>query len=361
MSLAELGWGPFFEAHFKAFRAEGLIPARVAREERDLYGLYGEFGRRSAEVTGRMRHLARTRMELPAVGDWVAAAMPSGDGPATIQTVLPRKSRISRHQAGPVTIEQIIAANIDVAFLVSGLDGGRNFHVPTIERYVTLARESGASPVVLLNKSDLCADPAACAALVEHASPGVPVHALSALAGHGLDVLRQYLVAGKTAVFLGRSGVGKSLLINRLVGSDLLPIGDVRLSDREGRHTTTWREMILIPSGGIVIDTPGMREIQLWGGGDEAVAEFPEIEALALTCKFSDCRHLTEPGCAVLAAVAAGTIDAARLNHFRNLRDTKEQLGQKQLEKVRMERKAAHKRSSEKNKNAGKNNPKERD
>ncbi len=358
MSLAALGWQEFFETRFEASRKEGLEPARVAREERDLFGVYSVRGRLAAEVSGRVRHEARSRAELPAVGDWVAIEVPPGGGTAVIHAVLPRRSRISRHQAGPVTEEQIIAANIDVAFLVSGLDGGRNFHLPTLQRYATLAWESGAVPVALLNKRDLCANVEACVADAEGAVPGVPVHAISALLGQGLDDLRQYLAAGKTAVFLGRSGVGKSMLINRLVGRDLLPVGEVRESDREGRHVTTWREMILLPSGGIVIDTPGIREIQLWGDGAGVSAEFPDIEELALGCRFSDCRHITEPGCAVKAALDAGTLDAARLENYRKLHKEMEHLARKQDEKARLVEKARRKAFGRLVKRFNKDNPK---
>lgn len=360
MSLDDLGWSRFFETHFEAFRKEGLAPARVAREERNLFGVYSEFGRLAAEVTGRMRHEARSRTDLPAVGDWVAIAPLASEGKATIHAVLPRRSRISRHQAGPRTEEQIIASNIDVAFLVSGLDGGRNYHVPTIQRYVTLAWESGAAPVVLLNKCDLCTQSPARVTEVEAAAPGVPVHAISALVGLGLDELRRYLGVGKTAVFLGRSGVGKSKLINRLVGRELLPIADVRESDREGRHTTTWREMILLPTGGIVIDTPGMREIQLWGGGEGVAAEFPDIEELALGCRFSDCQHGSEPGCAVKAAIAEGKFDAARLESWRKLQKETEHLARQQDEKARLAEKARKKELAREIKRVNRDNPKNR-
>jgi len=340
MSLAELGWHAFFEPHFEAFRKQGLVPARVAREERDLFGVYGEVGRLTAEVSGRMRHEARSRGELPAVGDWVAIAPRPDEGQATIHAVLPRRSRFSRRQAGPETEEQILAANIDVAFLVSGLDGGRNFHLPTIRRYATLAWESGAGPVILLNKCDLCTEVEARVAAVGPVAPGVPVHAVSALVGHGMDDVRRYLEVGKTAVFLGRSGVGKSALINRLLGQDLLPVGAVRESDRRGRHTTTWRELILLPGAGVVIDTPGIRELQFWGDEEGVVAEFPDIEELSLGCRFRDCRHRTEPGCAVLAALAAGTLDADRLESYHSVQRELEDLAQRRDEKARLAEKA---------------------
>ena len=360
IDLKQLGWDEKLEAHFAPHGAAGLVPARVAREERDRFDVYGEMGRIPAEVSGKMRHDARSRAELPAVGDWVAIAPSKAEGSAIIHAVLPRRSRFARHQAGPLTEQQILAANIDVAFLVSGLDGGRNFHLPTVRRYVTLAWESGAVPVILLNKCDLCADPAARVAEVEAVTPGVPVHAVSALLSQGIDELRRYLGVGKTAVFLGRSGVGKSMLINRLLGRDLLPIADVRESDREGRHTTTWREMILLESGGIVIDTPGIRELQLWGDGDGVAAEFPDIEEIALGCRYSDCRHRTEPACAVKAAVAAGTLDAGRLEAFRAVQEEMEHLAQKQDEKARIVAKARGRQMHKRIKEVKKHNPKRR-
>ena len=358
MSLAELGWNPFFETHFEAFRKEGLVPARIAREERDLFGVYSEIGRLAAEVTGRMRHEARSRTELPAVGDWVAIAPRAGEGAATIHAVLPRRSRLSRKQSGATTEEQILAANIDVAFLVSGLDGGRNFHLPTIERYLTLARASGATPVILLNKSDLCAEAAARAVSVEPIAHGVPVHAVSALLGHGLDDVRRHLEVGKTAVFLGRSGVGKSALINGLLGSELLPVGAVRESDRRGRHTTTWREMILLPGAGVVIDTPGIRELEFWGGEQEGVvAQFTDIEKMALGCRFSDCHHRSEPGCAVLAAVAAGTLDAERLESYHSVQSEIAGMTHRRREKAYLAGKAKKKQLQNRHKRRAQSRP----
>ena len=358
MDLKSFGWSDFFEAHFAPHGEAGLVPARVAREERDLFGVYCEAGRVAAEISGKMRHDARSRAELPAVGDWVAIEAPPGGGTAIIHAVLPRKSRISRRQPGEKTDEQVLAANIDVAFLVSALDGSRNFHLPTIERYAVMAWESGAEPVVLLNKCDLCAEADARVVEVEAIAPGVPVLAVSALDGRGLDAVRAHLVAGKTAVFLGRSGVGKSMLINRLFGSELLPIGDVRASDLEGRHTTTWREMILLPTGGVVIDTPGMRELQAWDAASGIAEGFDEIEELALGCRFGDCRHLTEPGCAVKAAVDAGTLDAERLARFQNLQKEAEHLARKQDEKLRLVEKARQRSFGRMVKRFNEDNPK---
>ncbi len=373
MSLVDLGWGEFFETRFAPFREKGLIPARVAREERDLFGVYCEAGRLAAEVTGRMRHEARLRAELPAVGDWVAVEVPPGGGTAIIHAVLPRRSRISRRQPGEKTAEQVLAANVDTIFLVSALDGSRNYHLPTIERYVVMAFESGAEPVVLLNKCDLCDEFPARIAEVEAVAPGVAVHAMSALRGDGLDALRAHLGAGKTAVFLGRSGVGKSMLINRLVGRELLPVGEIRANDLEGRHTTTWREMILLPAdGGIVIDTPGMRELQAWGirkgsgpltatGGAAAFSSgFDDIEEIALGCRFSDCRHLTEPACAVKAAVESGALDPARLERFHNLRQQAEHLARLQDEKARLNEKSAGRKMARMTREVNKHNPKRR-
>ncbi len=358
ITLSRLGWSPFFETHFEPFRTQGLAPARVARQERDRFVLYSELGRLDAQLTGRTRHHAVSRTELPAVGDWVAVAPLPAESRATIHAVLPRRSRISRHQAGPLTEEQVIAANIDVAFLVSGLDGGRNFHLPTIQRYVTLAWESGAMPVVLLNKSDLCPEPDQRVFEVESAAPGVPVHAVSALLDLGLDPLRPLLGTGKTAVFLGRSGVGKSLLINRLAGQNLALTAQVRPSDREGRHTTTWREMILLDSGGVVIDTPGMREIQLWGEGEGLATEFSDIEALALKCKFRNCHHRTEPGCAVLAAIAEGALEPKRLEDYLKLEKEMTHLARKQDAKARILDKAQKKAFSRHCHRFSRHNPK---
>jgi ribosome biogenesis GTPase / thiamine phosphate phosphatase len=317
MNLIDLGWNSHFQKQFEPFRTEGLIPARIAQEHKNVYLAIGEKGEYSAEISGKFRYLANGRQEMPAVGDW-AAISEREQGKATIQALLPRQSAFVRKEAGQRTAEQVVAANIDVVFIVSGLDG--NFNVNRIERYLTLTYESGALPVILLNKSDLCDDLDSIIDKVESRAIGIPVLALSAACGQGLDGLLAHLEAGKTAAFLGSSGVGKSSIINRLLGEDRLAVKALRENDSRGRHTTTHRELIVLPKGGIVIDTPGMRELQVWGDDQGLKEVFDDIEELAANCRFRDCGHHKEPGCAVRAAVDEGNLEAARFQSYQKLR-----------------------------------------
>ena len=232
---------------------------------------------------------------------------------------LPRRSRFSRRAAGDPTEEQIVAANVDTVFLVSGLDG--DFNPRRIERYVFVAMESGAAPVVVLNKADLVQDRDARVAEVRALAPDVPVHAVSCRNPDTLDVLRHYLTLGHTGALLGSSGVGKSTIVNRLIGRDLLPTRDVRESDSRGRHTSTARQLVPLPGGGLLIDTPGMRELQLWDSGEGMIGTFGDIEELAASCRFRDCRHRQEPGCAVRAGVAGGALSPGRLESYHKLQD----------------------------------------
>jgi ribosome biogenesis GTPase len=314
--LEKYGWNDRFAAAFAETAGAGRIPARVVLEHTHIYRVAIEDGETLARVSGRLRHRAAIRSEFPAVGDWVALE-PVSDGEARIHAVLPRVSRFSRHAAGDATEEQVVAANIDVVFLVGGLD--RDFNPRRLERYLVVAWESGATPVILLNKADLVDAPEQYADHVRAIAPGVDVHALSARDPQTLDVVRQYLSVGCTAALLGSSGVGKSTIVNRLVGFDLLRTQDVRVTDNRGRHTSTARQLVLLESGGILIDTPGMRELQLWESGDALGDTFADIVSAAESCRFRDCRHLQEPGCAVRAAVASGAVPAARLDSFHKL------------------------------------------
>ena len=316
MSLQSLGWNARFESLFIPHRDHGLVPARVAREDRARYTVLDESGARSAELAGRLRHDARTRAELPAVGDWVALR-PGAASSAVIDAVLPRASSFTRKVAGETTEEQVVAANVDAVFLVCGLDG--DFNPRRLERYLTAAWESGAEPVVVLNKADLASDLEARIAEAEDVAPGAAVVPLSALAGEGLSALAPWLTIGRTVALLGSSGVGKSTLANALLGAARQATAEVRESDSRGRHTTTHRELLPLPGGALLLDTPGMRELQLWGGEDSLGGSFPEIDELADDCRFGDCQHETEPGCAVLEAVASGALDEERLRSWRKL------------------------------------------
>jgi len=322
MNLRELGWNRSFDQQFEQFRNQALVPGRIAQEHKYKYIVYSEHGELKAEVSGRFRHRARSRSEFPAVGDWIALSARPDEGRATIHALLPRKSSFSRRavlsggmpDSGGKTEEQVLAANVDTVFLVSGLD--REFNLRRIERYLTVAWDSGATPITVLNKADVCPDVKGRIKQVESIALGVAVHAVSAEENEGLDVLYQYLSNDRTVAFLGSSGVGKSTIINSLLGTDRLKVDAVREYDNKGRHTTSYRQMILLPNGGIVIDTPGMREIQIWGDEQGLRKTFEDIEELATQCRFRDCRHQSEPGCAIRQAIEDGTVDTGRFRNY---------------------------------------------
>lgn len=313
--LAALGWNDFFATAFAGL-PDGLVPARVI-QQRGLYGVGAEEGDFLAVPSGRFRHESLGPMDYPAVGDWVALRLPEGEGQALIHSLLPRRSCFSRKGAGRRPEEQVVAANVDTVFLVSGLDN--DYNPRRIERYLAAAWDSGAQPVILLNKADRCADPQACRDEIEALALGVSVHVLDALHGEGVGELREHLAPGRTVALLGSSGVGKSTILNRLLGGDVQRTREVREGDDRGQHTTTHRELFLSPEGWLVIDTPGMRELQLWDSDEGLQSVFSDVEDLAAQCPFSDCRHETEPGCAVLAALEDGTLPAERLESFRKL------------------------------------------
>ena len=296
------------------------MPARVAIEFNYIYRLYAETGELQAQHAGRLRHEAQSREELSAVGDWVAARPAAGEATATIEAILPRRSRFSRKVAGELTEEQIVAANVDTVFLVMGLDG--DYNPRRLERYLLLAFESGARPVILLNKSDVANHLSDDIDEIRSLAVGIPVHAISAKTGSGIELIENYLGPGRTGALLGSSGVGKSTLVNALVGEERLKTRDVRASDSRGRHTTRNRQLILLPgSRGLLVDTPGMRELQLWTQNEGARETFDDILELAAGCHFTDCRHRDEPRCAVKQAVEDGTLAADRLEGFLKLQD----------------------------------------
>jgi ribosome biogenesis GTPase len=347
MHLINIGWDEYFREAFYSMDMKGCVPARVAQEHKGRYILLGETGDLTAELSGRFVHTADARSQFPAVGDWVVMQPVDSGRRGVIHAVLPRRSYLSRKAVlagGPKygpgrTEEQILSANVDIAFLISGLD--EEFNLRRIERYLTVAWEGGVTPVILLNKADLRDNLEDLIQEVEAVAMAVPIHAISALENEGLEVIDDLLGPGRTAVFLGSSGVGKSSIINCLLNEERQAIFEVSDFKSRGRHTTTLREMIILPSGGIVIDTPGIREIQLWTDENGLSTSFDDIEAFAAECRFRDCHHKDEPGCAVRRAVADGRLDDSRLlnyfklqkelHHLARRRDTRAQ----QIEKAK--------------------------
>lgn len=315
--LTAWGWDAGFDAAFAPHRLAGLVPTRVVTATAGDYGVIAPDGERRATLSGRLRHAAADPTELPAVGDWVALE-PAVDGAddARIVAVLPRRSAFLRHAPGDRSEAQVLAANVDTVFLVAALT--RDLNPRRMERYLGAAWASGASPVVVLNKADLCADIGSAVRRIEGVAPGVPVVAVSAVARDGFDRLTPHLVAGRTVALLGSSGVGKSTLVNALLGEERQLVRATREDDERGRHTTTSRELIRLPGGSLILDTPGMRSLALWD--DEGIERaFADIEALAVACRFNDCAHDREPGCAVRSAIEAGELASARLESRRKL------------------------------------------
>ncbi|MDY6902601.1 MAG: ribosome small subunit-dependent GTPase A [Cyanobacteriota bacterium] len=348
MNLEYLGWNDFFASNFEQLRQQELTVARVAIEHRNSYVLHSEIGEVSGEVTGKFRHQA-TQAEFPAVGDWVVISLRESEKSATIHSVLPRKSKFSRQSAGGITSEQIVAANVDTVFLVSGLDG--DFNPRRIERYLILAWESGANPVILLNKADLCQNLEDCLNKVENIALGVPIITISAANSQGLEALQPFLQPGQTVALLGSSGVGKSTITNQLKGEAIQAVKAVRQGDDRGRHTTTHRELILLPNGSLIIDTPGMREIQIWASEDSLQSTFEDIETLAEECRFRDCQHINEPGCAVQQALQDGKLNNSRFLSYQKLQKELDYLNRKQDQKVYIDNKKRWKKVSKAIKN----------
>lgn len=336
MKLQALGWNAYFDAEWNSTERSDERPARVTAQHRDLWEVVGEFGEGRAEPSGKLRLAAEEGDDWPAVGDWVAIAGEPGQG-TTIRTVLPRRTQLVRKEAGRRVAPQVLAANVDTIFLLLGLDG--DYNPRRMERYLAQLWDSGSRVVLLLNKADICREAETRAEAMRRSAPGVDVICASGLTGKGLASLEPYLGFGQTVVLLGSSGVGKSTLLNRMLNSEKQATAPVRESDSRGRHTTTARQLFFLPVGAMVIDTPGLRELQLWDAGDGVAHAFSDLDALARQCRFRNCTHTGEPGCAVAEAIQGGQLEPERLDNQRKLLREQAFLERKQDKGVEAENK----------------------
>ncbi len=316
MNLENLGWNPYFHEHYSKHLNDNLIPARVSFQSKGIYRLLSGKGELLAEIAGSLIYKSPGSENLPVCGDWVLADNPENTNRILIRFLLPRRTSFSRKQAGTAVGRQVIASNIDTVCLVSGLDA--DFNPRRIERYLAIAWESGANPVIILNKADLCTEVATRLRETESLAPGIPVFAVSATDGLGMESILSCAGTGQTIALLGSSGVGKSSIVNRLLESSVQDVRETDPDTGRGMHTTSARHLFLLPSGGLIMDTPGMRELQVWSLDTGLDSTFEDITSLAEQCRFRDCSHQTEPGCRVRAAVARGELDGGRLaNYFK--------------------------------------------
>lgn len=344
MNLKQLGWNETLQESFKSYELEGFSIGRVALEHKHLYRVITTNGEVLAEVSGKFRFEAINRESYPAVGDWVVMSIRENEGKATIHAILPRYSKFSRKVAGSVTEEQIVASNVNTVFIVNALNN--DFNVRRIERYLLMAWESGANPVIVLTKADLCNNVEENIAEVESVALGVPIHACSVKDNIGIEQLKVYFDEDKTVALLGSSGAGKSTLTNRLLGEEKQLVQDIREGDDRGRHTTTHRELLLFQSGGIIIDTPGMRELQLWESNNSLSQSFQDIEEIAEDCHFRDCTHGSEPGCAIQSAIASEILDKNRYQSYVKLQKELAYLDRKTDKKAQIAEKEKWKKIS---------------
>ena len=335
VTLKQLGYDEFFSSQITG---ENIKVGRITLEHKHIYRLLSEEGEWLAHLSGKFRYEATLKEDYPSVGDWVIYSPIENESKAVIHKVLNRKSRFIRQGAGTKVEQQIVAANVDYVFIVSSLN--RDFNVRRIERYVLLTYESGASPVIVLTKKDLCDDLDEKMREVQTAAIGVPVVAVNNLLQEGYDDLAPFMSEGKTIALLGSSGVGKSSLLNGLMNEDVQKTSSTRETDDKGRHTTTHRELFMIPNGAVIIDTPGMRELQIWDGTDSLDSTFSDIEELAKQCRFNDCQHQSEPGCAVKEAIEQGILSEDRLKSYEKLqREIQYSLRKQDKMKALMEKK----------------------
>ena len=318
MELKEIGWSDFFADKAKEFHEKNLRPARVSAVDRGVSFVVDEQGEWPSVIPGRFRRQAATPADYPVTGDWVLVSELPQEEKVVVERVLPRRTELSRTAAGRITEKQVLAANVDTVFVAASLADELNLR--RIERYLTIVWDGGSKPVLLLTKTDLCEDLAGALREVERIGAGTPVVALSSVSGEGMEQVEKWLKPGETCALIGPSGVGKSTLINALYQENILDVLPVREKDQKGRHTTTRRELILLPNGALIIDTPGLRELQLWDGQAGLADSFSEIEDLATRCRFTNCRHDKEPGCAVRAAILEGKLDSGRFESFLKLR-----------------------------------------
>ncbi|MGD9580554.1 MAG: ribosome small subunit-dependent GTPase A [Vampirovibrionia bacterium] len=317
MNLKQSGFNAFFRKHYEECQLNNISVGRICAEYKENYKLFSESGELQAVISGKFRNNCKNRQDYPAVGDWVLFDLIIAENKAIIQSILPRISKFSRKVAGKETQEQVIASNVDFAFIVCSLN--YDFNLRRIERYLSLVWQSGAVPVVILTKADLCDNIAEKLIDVENIAFGVDIHAVSNVSKAGIESLYRYFDNNKTVVLLGSSGAGKSSLINNIAKQDIMKVNNLRNNIDKGRHTTTHKQMILLPSGGLIIDTPGIRELQLWDAQEGISQTFNDIEKLALSCKFTDCTHTNEPGCAVLTAINDDLLDVKRLENYQKV------------------------------------------
>lgn len=347
LSLQQYGWNDSLNEEIKKYTDKNLKPARVTMESKNLYKLYTDIGEVEAKVSGKFMYEAMSKADFPSVGDWVAISLREDEKNATIHSVLPRKSSFLRKVAGTIPDSQVIAANFDYVFIMTSLNN--NFSLRRIERYLAIAWDSGGLPIIILSKADLCDNIDEKVSSVESITPGVPIHAVSSETGDGIETLFNYVASGNTITIVGSSGVGKSTLLNKLSNENLMDTSAIREEDSKGRHTTTHRQMFLLPSGGLIIDTPGTRELGLWDIDSGITETFGDIEGIALGCKFKDCKHEKEPGCKVREALVDGILDSKRLDSYVKLKkelkyiEAKNQHASRVKEKKKMKNSKDHK------------------